>query len=513
MPDPALSLVPLDDRPCNRVFPQQLAPIAGWDVLMPPREVLGRFTEPGDCESIAQWLREQETHRLVISLDMLCFGGLIASRTLATDPGRALERLEVLRALRSSRPDLIIFAFSIIMRLGSTVASDADLDRHLLLRAYSQLLDRAERLGEGEARSELAAVEGKLDGGDLDEYLQVRRRNHAVNRAAVQLTAEGAIDFLVLAQEDAAPVGIHIPEQMALRGQVEEFRVADRVAISPGADEMGLDLMARHVVASSGNAVGIAVDYAAQAGAEVVPEFETQPLRRTVEGHVGIAGARLSSPLEASAILFVHTPIERQPDIAEAPPGGHAPALALQADSVVERLEAASAAGRLVGLADLAYCNGADPELVFALQRKKLFESVHAFAGWNTTANTVGTVVSQLCLLAASGDAPARPASSDLQRFLACRFTDDYGYQSVVRAKAMQRAREMGTNPYALGESSNDLEHFVRGELEPLAHDFYSQLLGGDAAHDPPAFRLSLPWDRLFEVEVEFSSSTAPKNL
>ncbi len=480
---------------------------------MPPGEVLGRFTEPGDCESIAQWVFDQESNRLILSLDMLCFGGLVASRTLATEPRRALERLEVLRGLRSSRPDLIIFAFSVIMRLGTTVASEADLDRHLLLRDYSQLLDRAERLGEGDARSALAAVEGKLASSDLEEYLQIRRRNHAVNRAAVQLTAEGVIDFLVLAQEDAAPVGIHVPEQMALRDQVEEFRVADRVAISPGADEMGLDLMARHVTASSGKAIGIAVDYAAQAGAEVVPEFETQPLRRTVEGHVGIAGARLSSPLEASAILFVHTPIERQPDIAEAPPSGHAPALALQADSVMERLEAASSAGRLVGLADLAYCNGADPELVFALRRKRLFESVHAFAGWNTTANTVGTVVSQLCLLSASGVAPARPAPSTLQRFLACRFTDDYGYQSVVRPKAMRRARELGINPYALGESSNDLEQFVRGELEPLAHDFYSQLLGGDISHGPPALRLSLPWGRLFEVEVEFASSTTPKNL
>ena len=505
--------MPLDDRPCNRLLPQELAAISGFELAMPARESLGWFTEPGDCESIAQWLREQEANRLVLSLDMVCFGGLVASRTPATEPGRALERLEVLRALRSSRPDLTIFAFSVIMRLGTTVASEADLDRHLLLRAYSQLLDRAERLGEGDARSELAAVEDKLDRGDLEEYLQVRRRNHAVNRAAVQLTADGVLDFLVLAQEDAAPAGIHIPEQMALRGQVEEFRVADRVAISSGADEMGLALMARHLTASSENAVGIAVDYAAQAGADVIPEFETQPLRQTVEDHVGIAGAHLSPPMEASAILFVHTPIERQPDIAEAPPSGHAPALALQADSVGERLEAASAAGRLVGLTDLAYCNGADPELISALQRKNLFRSVQAFAGWNTTANTVGTVLSQLCLLSASGSAPTQPAPSALHRFLACRFTDDYGYQSVVRPKAMQRAREMGINPYALGESSNDLERFVTDELQPLAHDFYSKLLGGDAAHDPPALRVSLPWRRLFEVEVEFASSTAPKNL
>jgi len=479
---------------------------------MPPRESLGWFTQPGDCEAIAQWLRDLKTDRLVLSLDMLCFGGLVASRTPATALSQALERLEALQTLRDSRPDLTIFAFSVIMRLGQTVASAAGLEQHLLLRTYSELLDRAERLGESDARAELALVEEKLDSRDVDEYLHVRRRNHAVNRAAVQLTADGVLDYLVLAQEDAATVGIHIPEQLALRGQIEEFRIGDRVAMTSGADEMGLVLVARHVTTSTEDAVGIAVDYAAEAGADVVPEFETQPLRQTVENHLSIAGARLGPPLEASAILFVHTPIERQPDIVAAPPSGHAPSLALQAESVGERLEAASAAGRLVGLADLAYCNGADPELVSALQRKKLIGNLHAFAAWNTTANTVGTVVSHLCLLAGRGSAAAQSDPSDLRRFLASRFTDDYGYQSVVRQKAMRRAQEIGANPYALGETSCDFEHFVRDELQPLAHGFYSQVSAGDTSFELPAFEVSLPWRRLFEVEVEFRSSTAPKN-
>ncbi len=480
---------------------------------MPPRESLGWFTEPGDCEAIAEWLRDLKTDRLVLSLDMLCFGGLVASRTPATELKEALRRLQALRALRDSHPDAAIFAFSVITRLGKTVASASDLDQHLLLRAYSQLLDRVERLGHTEARPELGLVEERLDSGELDTYLQVRRRNHAVNRAAVQLAGDGVLDFLVLAQEDAAPVGIHIPEQLALRDQIEEFRVGDRVAMTSGADEMGLILMARHVVASSENAVGIAVDYAAEPGAEVVPEFETEPLRGTVEGQVGLAGARLVPPLEASSILFVHTPIERQPDIAESPPPGRAPTLALQADSVAERLEAASAAGRLVGLADLAYCNGADPELVSALRRRNLIDRIQAFAAWNTTANTAGTVVSQLCLLGASRAASAQPETSVLRPVLATRFTDDYAYQSIVRWRASQRAQEIGANPYALGEASGDLERYVRSELEPLAHDFYSQFAGGASALEVPVLRISLPWHRLFEVEIEFGSSSAPKNL
>jgi len=96
IPSTTLSLVPLDDRPCNRLFPAQLAPTAGWEVSLPPRESLGWFTRPGDCEAISDWLRKAPSGRLVVSTDMLCYGGLIASRSPAVGLEQAMGRLETL---------------------------------------------------------------------------------------------------------------------------------------------------------------------------------------------------------------------------------------------------------------------------------------------------------------------------------------------------------------------------------------------------------------------------------
>ena len=95
MSGPPLALVPLDDRPCNRQFPAQLAAIAGRSVLLPPRDLLGWFTQPGECEAVAAWLAECPAEGLVVSLDMLCFGGLVSSRTPAVSESDAMARLEV----------------------------------------------------------------------------------------------------------------------------------------------------------------------------------------------------------------------------------------------------------------------------------------------------------------------------------------------------------------------------------------------------------------------------------
>ncbi len=434
---------------------------------------------------------------------MLCYGGLVASRELKTDLPQALKRLDALRQLRQSHPDAIVFGFNTILRLGTTVTSGAKLEEHLLLRSYSQLLDRVERLGEAEARAELDAVGRKLDPAILSVYFDIRRRNHALNRAAIELVAEGALDYLVLAQEDAAPVGIHLPEQLALQGQIEEFRVDDRVVICSGADEMGLVLLARQLAGAFGRTPGLAVDYAAATGAEVIPEFESQPLRQMVGEHLAIAGAVPCPPGKADAILFIHTPIGFQPDIFEAPPAGRSPALALQADSVAERVKAAAEAGCLVGLADVAYCNGADPELVSALQRANALPGLSAFAAWNTAANTIGTALAQLCLTAL----PKQPELRAGQEFVLARFLDDYCYQSKVRRKALEHAQTLSADPFFLGPATDDLTRLIQGELSPLTHDFYAALLATEARRSPSELRISLPWQRLFEIEIGLGSS------
>jgi hypothetical protein len=506
-----VALLPLDDRPCNLLFPTHLAAIGGCELLLPPRNLLGWFTRPGDCEAAAEWLLSCPADRFVISLDMLCYGGLVAGRTSATSQETALSRLSTLRSLRRSRPDAVIFASSVLMRLGLTVTSTETLQTHLAIGAYSQLADRVQRLGDEAARVELDSLLSRLDPAILADYLAVRARNHALNLAAVDLLAAGVLDYLVLAQEDAAPVGLHLPEQAALQARVGELGVGERVAMHPGADEVGLVLMARQLAHAAGCSPRISPRYASPAAAESVPLYEHQPLRRSVESQLRAAGAEPAQADHADAIMFLHTPVGPQREAAEAPPAGSAHALGVQANDLALDLSAAHDAGHMTGLADVAHANGADPELVAVLRREHAGDALHAFAAWNTAGNTVGAVAATLCLavLAARGGALSQEACD---RSVALRLLDDYGYQTCVRQQALVLAARQGADPYALAEAAPEFEEFVRHELLSLAPALWTEALPRFSSAGPAQLAVSLPWKRLFEVSVSPGrSSTRPK--
>ncbi len=331
-------------------------------------------------------------------------------------PRRKLRcaRLDSLRQLKSAKPDLTIFASSVIPRLGMTVAAAGDLQAHQDLIAYATLAgqdddpNRLVAFGEPDPQVELEAAAAHLDPALLQRYLATRARNHEVSRRAVELVAEGVLSYLVLVQEDAAPRGLHVAEQEDLRQLIAARGVADQVELHPGADEVGLVLLARHCSLASGSPPRLCADYASDAGGAVVPLYEDRPLRDTVLGTLRAAGAQAAPPVQAEAILFLHTPMGEQKEASEAPPPGQAFTVARQAESMVERLHFAAEAGCLTGLADVMYANGGDPELIGALERSGAGKTLRAYAGWNTASNTVGTVVAQLCLevLAARREAP-----------------------------------------------------------------------------------------------------------
>src|ERR1039457_190873 len=78
-----IAFIPMDDRPATAQFPQATAAICGVHLEMPPPQLLGHFTKPGDADAIGQWLLSLDTQGLsavVVSSDMLAYGGLVASR-------------------------------------------------------------------------------------------------------------------------------------------------------------------------------------------------------------------------------------------------------------------------------------------------------------------------------------------------------------------------------------------------------------------------------------------------
>lgn len=74
-----LVLLPLDERPCNRLFPQHLFQHDGVELVVP--ETLGDKKQPADLEKVDQFLLNacRDADGLVLSLDTLLYGGLVPS--------------------------------------------------------------------------------------------------------------------------------------------------------------------------------------------------------------------------------------------------------------------------------------------------------------------------------------------------------------------------------------------------------------------------------------------------
>ena len=100
-------LIPLDDRPPCLQFPVKMGLIGDVELVYPPQELLGRFTEPGNVAKLEEWLRAQDYRKvdaLIVSLDMLAYGGLVASRTHAASEESALRQLEFFRWFKKKNP-------------------------------------------------------------------------------------------------------------------------------------------------------------------------------------------------------------------------------------------------------------------------------------------------------------------------------------------------------------------------------------------------------------------------
>jgi hypothetical protein len=497
-------LLPLDDRPCNWQFPAQLARIAGIRMAQPPRSLLGYFTAPGDPEGLQEWLEKAPAAQAAIfSVDMLCYGGLIASRRPYPSLKLARQRLQELRRWRERHPALPCYAFNVIMRLSITADSPRKLAAWRDVALFSQLSDRVERLGEKHWKGELESARRRIPGHILEDYLRARARNHAINREVIELVADGVLDFALFCQEDAAPAGLHVQEQQALLALAEELGVKDKVALFSGADEAALVLLTRAEMARQSRRPKVAVAYGSREGALRTALYEDRPIGENVLAHIAGAGADfVKSSQEADLTLLVHTPCGPQQEMGSIQAEANS-RTTVYARRIARQAKELLGQGRAVAVADLAYCNGADPELVEALGAEQALPLLAGFAGWNTAGNSIGGALAQGLL----GKAIASPRAASRQvGFLFSRLVDDYLYQSVVRQEANSLAVSLGASPLTLGEAKPQVEAFIRKRLKTLGKELFDRYFAGreipGRIEELRSLKVQLPWPRTFEVEV-----------
>ncbi len=487
------ALIPLDDRPCNFRFPQQIAAIGNDQIAVPPTELLGRFNLPGRPTALGRWLeRLPEVSAVIVSIDMLAYGGLVASRKPSVSVEEALERLEVLRDFRRQRPDVPIYAFNILMRLAVTMDGDEAVANYYNVMRYARLCDEAERFNSDYLREERDKVKSQIPERVLEEYLQARARNHEVNSKMIDWLAEEVFDYLLLTQEDASEFGLHRQEQERLLARVQEFGLADKMSLHPGADEAALTLLAR----SWNTNVRFRIHPSDASDMKRIAPFEDRPYDGALAQHIAAMRGQIVEDDSADFELFVNAPVGgSQKD--ESEDARNARSLRLQ--SFVETLIEYSNAGKNVALCDVAFPNGADNVLMAQLEEREALGQLAAYAGWNTAGNTTGTLLAQCAALKRSGCADGEFANRELNRnFLFERLVDDWFYQAQVRSRIERAAREQGLTPHNMGEMGALVESQARRELKGFAQLLAKRHFNAPIRHS----EITLPWNRAFEADV-----------
>ncbi|MEC0241334.1 DUF4127 family protein [Paenibacillus dokdonensis] len=494
-----IAFIPLDERPCNYEFPYLLAQGTGIHMARPPMEMMGLKKRPGDTNRLWSWLEEQsmDADGAVISLDTLLYGGIIPSRLHALEHPQVAERLQRLRGLKERNPDLKIFAFQLIMRCPQYSIADeepdyyADWGREIFRKG---LISHRSKLGiaTGEELEELSDIERRLPAEILEDYMHRRSVNIGVIRDVLDMIAEGFIDFMIFPQDDSAPYGHTAKDQQKVRAMISELDLELTTYMYPGADEVGCTLLARMINDSKHKVPLVYPRMSAVQGPFVTPLYEDRFFYESLKYQIMAAGGLItSSAEEADLILIVNTPGET---MMEAESQKHAFFSYDVYRNIIELVEYGNYMlrhkGKPVAAADVGYANGADQKLVKLLKQKEMLFDLAGYAGWNTSSNTLGTVIAQSMLYLHYG------RTSQHLDFLALRYAEDLCYCSVVRMGLNQGEVEaMGLSKFELDGHRGEVSRMVR---KRLVQELEERINGGEGRVE--ITDCYMPWNRTFEV-------------
>ena len=487
-------LLPMDERPCNYKFPKRLFENEEIQIIEPER--LGFKKDGADYQAIKEFLCKEckDAYGLIISMDMLLYGGLIPSRIHHQDEESLMKKLETIKELRKENPNLKIFAFQCIMRCPSYSSSDEEPDY------YENYGKQIHDLGEAVNMHQIGISQGQriseltkeIPEEYIEDFISRREINRQMNMNVIDLLQEGYLDSLVIPQDDSTTYGYPAMDQKVIREKIQELGLIDKVLIYPGADEVELTLFARMLNTIKGECPKVYVKYACEKSKQIVPLYEGFPLDSTVSYHILSAGCQQTFSFEqADIILALSAPSENMEE-AEYQPSIHTSySIDRNLAEFLRFIKMRLAEGKVVSIADNAYANGADLSLIQLLNTNGLLLKVSGYAGWNTSANTIGTAIAEAVNYLYYGQ------SQNQMDFIVQRYLEDAGYCARVRTHVKNHL-PAGMNYFDVNEKDGVVSQMVHKQLQEFAEHYLSSI-----ASEIRIMDVKMPWKRMFEVDLD----------
>lgn len=487
-------LLSLDNRPCNYDFPYQIFGHEGCNIVRMEKE--GDKKVPVKAEKIKLFLEREakDAYGIVLSMDMLYYGGLVPSRIHYHKLEELKKMAEIIKNIKKENPKILIYAFQVVMRCPNYSSSDEEPDYYETYGAWiheAGALIHKSRLGLC-SEENLDKITEKIPQAALEDYVERRQTNQLMDQYTIDLVKKGVIDALVIPQDDSAAYGYAAMDQEEIRKKIQQESLSDQILMYPGADEVGMSLMSRMLCHVSGQKPKIYVKYLSEASKFLIPLYEGNQLCSTIKSHILSAGGQLTDTYETADIILIITAPSDHMKEAVSQPANIAQYYAERnlyefCDFIKERKKE----GKKVVIADNAYANGGDFEILRILNKNRLLLEVDGYAGWNTSANTIG------CAIALGIDAYLFGKTKEHQLFLLQRYIEDVGYCSLVRQKVTAKLKEFGYNYFYVEEQKGKVSALVEKELELFCKKELSSI-----SNQIKSISVSMPWRRMFELAL-----------
>lgn len=346
-----ICFIPIDNRPVCYNLAKDIAAIdENIELFIPPREFLGDLTRSAGVNEIIEWIENiPECDAMVISLDTIAYGGLIPSRRSPDSIDKIKIRLNRLKPLLEGKK---VYAFSSIMRISNNNYNEEE-------KEYWK--DWGKKIFE----YSYSGVNDGIPQAILDDYLATRKRNFEINKTYLNW----GLNTLIFSKDDCAPKGFN----------VDEARELERLGAKTktGADEIPLTLLARAIEKE----IKVFVEFTEPDYKDCISNYEDVSIEKSVQGQLELGGfTQVQTREEADVILIVNNFIEKQ--------GEHVMGWTTQPFR-----KTFTPPDKPYAIADVRYANGADNDFVEQLLQQIDLKNFYGYAGWNTSANTIGSLL------------------------------------------------------------------------------------------------------------------------
>ena len=493
--------VPHDGRPISSKQTADVVQRVGYDVVVPPPELLGSREDWGHPDELWTWLDENLAQpgvkAAVISSDAMIYGSLVGSRKHDYTRSQVLARAARFDELQRTHRKIPLYVFGSIMRTPRTGEASgheepeyyrrygADIFRYTVLRDKEEVEGLTRR-----ERKEYDFLGRLIPQEALADWMGRREKNYAVNEYLIDLLRKrDTFRYLTLGRDDNAPFSqTHLESRHLTEAGADLGKT--RFQTMAGIDEIALLMLTRAVNEQKHEVPFVFARYNWGRGADTVPAYSDEKIGTSVGDAVLAAGGMMvRAPEKADVVLMVNTNPDGRTYEANAVLNDGTPREGTKyfADIVADYV----AKGYPVSVADIAFANGADNALMAELQRRGLLYKIQAYAGWNTPTNSSGFALGEGMLVRhMDGDS--------IDHLLTTRYLDDWAYQANVRnviARQLTWLRgdgfygSLGTKIDAVSmRSSHMMNRFIEENLPPLA--------------EVDSVVVTFPWNRMFESDI-----------